>query len=173
MENEIKAPDADEYAHHYEQYIKKVREHKLIDLLKKGAEDIIEMLSTVAEEKLDYRYLEGKWSIKELIVHLMDAERIFMYRALRFSRNDDTPLQGFDENEYIPESGAELRSRESLLSEYIAIRKATIEFFKNITLAMSERRGIANGKEISVRALGYIIPGHEQHHLEVIKEKYL
>ena len=103
----------------------------------------------------------------------MDAERIFTYRALRFSRNDRTALSGFDENEYVPESNASTRSLQSLIDEYSALRQSTIELFRNITDEMSLRTGIANGKEISVRALGYVIPGHEIHHEGVIKERYL
>ena len=173
MSSNITKPSAEEYAPYYETYISKVNINDLIDALEKGQTEVIKFIQTIPLDKLDYRYQEGKWSIKEIIVHLMDVERIFTYRALRFSRNDQTALAGFDEEEYVPESNASDRSLQSLSDEYIALRRSTIEFFKNITPEMSLRMGIANGKEISVRALGYIIPGHEIHHINVIKERYL
>lgn len=169
----ISKPNADEYAPHYATYISKVNTDDLLAALDHERNEVIVFLKSIPAEKLDYRYQEGKWSIKEIVIHLMDAERIFMYRALRFSRNDRTAVSGFDENEYVPESNASARSLKSLIDEYNAQRQSTIEFFKNITIEMSLRRGIANGKEISVRALGYAIPGHEIHHMGVIRERYL
>ena len=169
----IGRPAINEYAPFYETYISKIGSDDLIKELENGEKDVTNLLKNLPEEKLDYRYAEGKWSIRELIIHLMDVERIFTYRALRFSRNDQTPLAGFDDEPYIAESNASERSLQSLLDEYHAIRKATIEFFRNITPEMSLRKGNANGREISVRALGYIIPGHEGHHLGVIRERYL
>jgi uncharacterized damage-inducible protein DinB len=169
----IARPDIHEYAPYYQTYISKVNTDDLFEALEKGEAEVITLLKSLPEEKLNYSYAEGKWSIRELMVHLMDVERIFTYRALRFSRNDQTPLAGFDDEPYIAESNAAERSLQSLLDEYHALRKATIEFFRNITPEMSLRKGIANGKEISVRALGFIIPGHESHHLGVIRERYL
>ena len=169
----ISRPTADEYAPHYETYISKVQTDDLIGALENGRTELISFLRSIPAEKLEYRYQENKWTIKEIIIHLMDAERIFTYRALRFSRNDRTALSGFDENEYVPESNASTRSLQSLIDEYSALRQSTIELFRNITDEMSLRTGIANGKEISVRALGYVIPGHEIHHEGVIKERYL
>jgi hypothetical protein len=169
----IDRPGTNEYAPYYETYISRVDTDNLIEALEKGEADVLTLFKNLPQEKLDYRYAEGKWSIKELIVHLMDVERIFTYRALRFSRNDQTPLAGFDDEPYIAESNASERSLQSLLDEYQALRKATIEFFRNITPEMSLRKGIANGREISVRAVGFIIPGHEGHHLGVIRERYL
>jgi len=173
MSNTITKPSTEEYAPYYETYISKVNINDLIDALEKGQTEVIKFIQTTPLDKLDYRYQEGKWSIKEIIVHLMDVERIFTYRALRFSRNDQTALAGFDEEEYFPESNASDRSVQSLSDEYTALRRSTIEFFKNITPEMSRRTGIANGKEISVRALGFIIPGHDIHHMNVIRERYL
>jgi uncharacterized damage-inducible protein DinB len=169
----ISRPTADEYAPHYETYISKVQTDDLIGALENGRSELISFIRSIPAEKLEYRYQEGKWTIKEIIIHLMDAERIFTYRVLRFSRNDRTALSGFDENEYVPESNASARSLQSLIDEYSALRQSTIELFRNITDEMSLRTGIANGKEISVRALGYVIPGHEIHHAGVIKERYL
>lgn len=170
----ISKPTEAEYPPYYHTYISKVStSDDLIYTLQDGRNSFITFIKTVPTEKLEYRYQEGKWTIKEIIIHLMDAERIFTYRALRFSRGDSTNLAGFDENEYVPNSDAASRSLQSLIDEYIALRNSTIEFFKNLSPEMALRTGIANGREISVRALGYIIPGHEIHHLGVIKERYL
>jgi uncharacterized damage-inducible protein DinB len=169
----ISRPEQEEYPSYYHTYIGKVDSDDLVASLEKGKDSVIAFMSSVPPAKLDYQYQEGKWTIKEIIIHLMDAERIFTYRALRFSRGDSTNLPGFDENEYVPNSGASERSLQSLLDEYIALRQSTIQFFKNLSSEMTTRTGIANGQEISVRALGYIIPGHEIHHLDVIRERYL
>jgi uncharacterized damage-inducible protein DinB len=173
MRPDISKPRKDEYAPYYETYISKVNTDDLIEALQKGENEFIQLLQAMPAEKLDYRYAEGKWSIRELVIHLMDVERIFTYRALRFSRKDQTPLSGFDDEPYIAESNASERSLQSLITEYSALRRSTIEFFRNISSEMSLRTGIANGKEISVRALAFIIPGHELHHLGVIRERYL
>ena len=168
----ITKPTQDEYAPYYQTYISKIDSEYLMDILEKSRDATLAFLTTMPAEKWDYRYQEDKWTIKEVLVHLMDVERIFTYRALRFSRNDRTSVAGFDENEYIPESNTSERTVESILAEYVALRQSTIQFFKNINSEMSLRTGIANGKEISVRALGFIIPGHEMHHINVIRERY-
>ena len=173
MSNPIARPTQDEYAPYYHTYISKADHDDLIGILEKSRDTVLAFLHTIPLDKWEYRYQEDKWTIKEVMVHQLDAERIFTYRALRFSRNDRTPLAGFDENEYIPESNTSDRSVQSIIDEYIALRQSTIQFFKNINTEMSLRTGIANGKEISVRALGYIIPGHEMHHINVIRERYL
>ena len=173
MSTGILRPNTDEYAPYYHAYICKVNTDDLIGALEAGQNEFIQLLQGISADKLDYRYQEGKWSIKEVLIHQMDVERIFTCRALRFSRNDRTSLPGFDEDQYVPEANAAERSLDSLIDEYTALRRSTIQFFKNISPEMSLRTGIANGKEISVRALGFIIPGHELHHMQVIKERYL
>ena len=173
MSNHITRPEEDEYASFYHTYISKVKADDLIDALTEGREKVLELMKSIPEDKYDYSYQEGKWTIKEVFVHHMDVERIFTYRALRFSRNDQTAVPGFDEDQYIPESNTAARSMQSIIDEYLALRQSTIEFFKNITEEMSRRSGIANGRQVSVRALGFIIPGHELHHINVIKERYL
>ena len=170
----ILKPAESEYPSYYHTYISKVGDDvNLIAALETGGIKFLSFINSIDSDKLEYRYQEGKWTIKEIIIHLMDAERIFTYRALRFSRGDGTNLAGFDENEYVPNSGASDRSLQSLVEEYQALRQSTIAFFLNLTSEMSVRTGIANGREISVRSLGYIIPGHEIHHMNVIKERYL
>jgi hypothetical protein len=173
MSIKIARPKADEYTANYATYIDRIKTDDLAETLKKGLEALVEFVQAIPAEKLDYRYQEGKWTTKEILVHLMDAERIFAYRALCFSRHDQTLLPGFDENEYVPWSNAAERTLESIMGEYTALRRSTIEFYKNISGDMSQRWGIACGRQISVRALGYAIAGHELHHMDVIREKYL
>lgn len=169
----VARPEKGEYPEYYHTYISRTIGENLIELLEQGLADLERLIVSLPASKLDYRYQSDKWSIKELLVHLMDAERIFAYRALRFSRGDRTGLPGFDEDEYVPHSGAAIRSAESILEEYRALRASTISFFENLTPEMMGRSGIANGQEISVRSLAYIIAGHEVHHLGVIRERYL
>lgn len=169
----ISKPGPGEYGPNYSGYIDKVEGDDLIAALESGSANLLNFARSIPADKLDYRYQEGKWTIKEIFIHQMDVERIFTYRALRFSRNDNTALSGFDDDDYVSESNASERTLEGILDEYTALRRSTVEFFKNITDEMSRRKGIANGKEISVRALGYIIPGHEIHHIDVIRTRYL
>ena len=169
----ISRPDPEEYSSNYAGYIHEVKGDDLIVAMESGSENLLSFISSIPAEKLEYRYQEGKWTIKEIIIHHMDVERIFCYRALRFSRNDSTALSGFDDDDYVAESNASERTLAGILDEYKALRRSTIELFKNITDMMSRRSGIANGKELSVRALGYIIVGHEIHHMDVIRAKYL
>ena len=124
-------------------------------------------------DKFDYRYAEGKWTIKDIIQHLIDAERIFTYRALRFARNDKTNLSGFDENDYVDEANANDRTVMQLLTEMSAVRHATLLLFKSFTNEQLIRIGTSNNNLLSVRALGYIIIGHQNHHQRVFEERYL
>lgn len=128
---------------------------------------------SIPPEKENYRYAEGKWTPKDILLHLIDAERIFAYRALRIARNDKTALPGFEENDYVIEANAEERSMESLLEEYFDVRKATISLFLSFSADALKRLGEASGFSVSVRAIGYIILGHEKHHANVIIERYL
>ncbi|UJH69134.1 DinB family protein [Allomuricauda sp. SCSIO 65647] len=152
----------------------KVLEHLWANFLK-----IREYVHALPEEKLYYRYADNKWTIKEILVHLIDDERIFSYRALRYARNDDTPLHGFDQDVYAKSSNANARSLESIFDEYETVRKATISLFKNLPEESFTRKGcgiehdgsIVN--ERSVRGLAYHIAGHELRHFNIIKERYM
>lgn len=130
-------------------------------------------IRSLAEDKLIYRYAEGKWTIKEILIHLIDMERIYTYRALRFARNDQTALPGFDHLHYILFSGANDRDISSLLEELEATRQSTIMFLNGLTDEALLRSGMMHGNPVSVRALMYHIAGHELHHIEIIKERYL
>jgi len=161
------------FAEYFKNYIDLVTEEDVTLALKNSYKTIKSAIKNLSEEQGDYAYADGKWTIKELLIHIMDAERIFCERALRFARNDKTNLPGFDHDDYVNYSGASERSLKSVLKEYKAIRKTTILLFKNFTKDMMMKSGTANNNEVTVLSLGYIIAGHETHHLNVLKEKYL
>ena len=169
----IEPPHVEEYPKYFDRYIKHIHEDDLLLALRRVHDDTIKFIQSIPEEKFEYRYAEGKWTIKQILNHLIDVERVFAYRALRFARLDRQPLSGFDENDYAAHANADNRSIEDLMREYNAVREATILLFKGFTEDMAGRKGIANNAEVSVRALGYMIAGHELHHMNVIRERYL
>jgi uncharacterized damage-inducible protein DinB len=132
-----------------------------------------ELILSLPEGKLNYRYAENKWTIKEIMVHIIDDERIYAYRALRFARNDETELPGFEQDDYVLYSRANERSIENIMEEYEAVRSSTIALFDGLPEDSFLRMGIANNNKVTVRALAYHIAGHELHHINIIKEKYL
>ncbi len=162
-----------EYAGFYGTYIQALENVQLIEELEISIHDFIRFVQDIPMDKFDYRYAEGKWTIKDIIQHLMDAERIFAYRALRFSRKDKTPLPGFEENDYVDNTDANSRSIQNLLSEFAVVRQATLSLFKSFSQEQLQCIGTANDNEISVRAIGFIIMGHQKHHQRVFKERYL
>ena len=162
-----------EYAPFYKNYIKALGTVELFDVLNASLDDLLNTIQHLPEEKLIYRYQEGKWTIKELVQHIIDAERVLSYRALRFSRNDATDLPGFNEDWYVENSNGNDRNIVELLDEFTFVRNASIQLFKSFTDEMYTLSGAINGGDMSVRALGFIIAGHQVHHLKVIKEKYL
>ncbi|MEZ4802649.1 MAG: DinB family protein [Gelidibacter sp.] len=164
---------SNEYNPYYQTYINKTENLNLKDGLRHNFETVSSFLKILPADKLEYRYAEGKWTIKEVLLHLVDAERIFAYRALRIAREDQTPLPGFDQDIYVVPSKANDRSFESLINEYKTVRDATIALFDTFDQKMLTAIGTASNSPISVRALGFIIMGHENHHCEVIKERYL
>jgi hypothetical protein len=169
----ITAPLPEDYPAYYGTYIQKVKGNDLIKSLKEIHQETKDLLKNVSEEKLNYRYAPGKWSIKEIIGHLIDGERVFAYRALRFARNDKTPLASFEENDWAASSNAGQRSFSELMSEFDAVRETTIHLFNSFDEEMILRKGVASEKEISVKSLGYSMAGHEFHHAGIIKERYL
>lgn len=162
-----------EYAQFYAGYIQVLENVQLIEELEISLHEFIRFVQNIPMEKMDYRYAEGKWTIKDIIQHLIDAERIFSYRALRISRNDKTPLPGFDENDYVDNANANTRSIQGLLTELSAVRHATLFLFKSFSPEQLTRIGIASENEVSVRAIGFIIIGHQKHHQKVFQERYL
>jgi uncharacterized damage-inducible protein DinB len=157
----------------YKNYVKQIEETDLLQALRISGHRALELVHSIPEDKADYRYAEGKWSTRELLCHMIDAERIFAYRALRFARNDKTPLAGFEEKEYAPQANASGRSLQKIAAEMAHLRSATIDLFEGFTPEMLTRKGTANNNELSVVALGFIIAGHETHHCNVLKERYL
>ena len=155
-------------------YINKVpADGHVLDHLAAGLEELLSLVEPLNEEKLLYRYAEGKWTIKEILVHLMDAERVFTYRAMSAARHDKTPLPGFDHNAYVPVSEANERELSGILAEYRALRAATIAFFSHLSEAALNELGMANHQPCSARGLVYMIAGHERHHLGIMHERYL
>jgi uncharacterized damage-inducible protein DinB len=169
----ITRPDKTEYFEYYDKYVQLVPQGNLLDQFRTVHEQTQKLVLLLSEEQLNYRYADGKWSIKEIIIHLADAERVFAYRVLRFARKDTTPLSGFDENHYVPQSKAADRKIADILREFSAVRQATLELLLSLDDEMFKRSGKANDKEVSVRALAYILLGHEMHHVSIIKERYL
>lgn len=165
--------NVNEYAPFYKSYIDDLGAVDLIDVLSESLDDLMTSLKDLPEEKLMYRYALGKWTIKELVQHIVDAERILSARALRFSRDDATDVPGFDEDGYVENSNANNRNFHELLEEFTYLRESTILLFSSFNSEMLAMLGSVNGSDMSVRALGFIIAGHELHHLKVIKEKYL
>jgi uncharacterized damage-inducible protein DinB len=164
----------DEYAPYQEAYIHLVnKEYTLAEELEISVHDLIHFVREIPMDKYDYRYAEGKWTIKDILQHIIDAERIFAYRALRFSRNDTTPLPGFDENSYADNGHGNNRSINDLLTEMSAVRHANIMMFKSFTEEDLMRKGTASGYTVSVRALGFLLIGHQNHHIKIFKERYL
>lgn len=154
-------------------YVREAGEINLIEELEISLHDFIRFVQNIPLDKFDYRYAEGKWTIKEIIQHLIDCERIFVYRALRFSRNDKTPLPGFEENDYVDNTNANGRSIQDLLTELSALRHSTLLLFKSFSEEQLTRTGTASGHQLSTRALGFVIIGHQKHHQKVFEERYL
>lgn len=165
---------ATEYAPFYKPYIEEIgQELAILSGLEMIGNEFVDLINSLSEDKLNYAYAENKWTIKEVIVHLIDAERIFSYRALRFARNDQTDLSGFEENDYVPFSDANKRSKSDLIAEFKTVRASTISLFQSFSDEMLLRAGTIGGNPMSVRALGFIILGHQKHHINVVKERYL
>ncbi|MBP4142600.1 DinB family protein [Flavobacterium sp. I-SCBP12n] len=162
-----------EYAEYFFPYISVLGDATLIEELEISLHEFIRFVQNIPMDKFDFRYAEGKWTIKEIIQHVIDTERIFAYRALRISRNDQTPLPGFDENNYVNNTQANTRSIQHLLTELSAVRHSNIYLFKSFSNEQLERTGIASNAGISVRAIGFIMIGHQKHHQRVFEERYL
>ncbi|MBT8287516.1 MAG: DinB family protein [Flavobacteriaceae bacterium] len=162
-----------EYGDYYHGYIQLAGEQELLTALEKSGSKMIEFFNSIPESKMEIAYARGKWTIKELIVHLIDAERVFTYRAMRFARQDSTDLPGFDQDEYVAVSKANERSKKSLIEDYKAVREATINLYRSFDDDMLRYIGTANNNPASARAIGFIIVGHERHHAQIISERYL
>ncbi|MBT8203858.1 MAG: DinB family protein [Eudoraea sp.] len=162
-----------EYHEFYKPYIMALGDVDLMEMLQKQFVNFPQFLGSIPQEKLHYAYAEGKWTVAQVLVHILDAERVFQYRALRFARNDATPLPGFDQDAYVPYSGADQVSKEALVQQYQAIRQSTITLFSSFDKEALKRVGKASGVSMSVRALGFFCCGHQKHHRQILKDRYL
>jgi len=162
-----------EYAPYYERYISLVPGNDVLGAFDDQRRQMLLLLSGRTEAEGDLRYAPDKWTLKEVLGHLNDTERIMSYRALRIARGDQTPIEGFEQDDYVRDAPFAHRPLADLIEDYIAVRRATISLFRNLDEAAWTRRGVANKNEISVRALAYVIAGHELHHRRILEEKYL
>ena len=166
-------PESDEHLAYYATYIDRVRDGDIVETLEQDTPETLEFLRSIPESRFGYRYAPGKWSVKQIVGHLADGERVFQYRAWRFSRGDTTPVPGFDENLYVDNAPFDDVSMPDLIGEFESLRRASIHLFSSMTEEMFARRGVANGSEISVRAIAFIIAGHVTHHMGVLRDRYL
>lgn len=169
----ISRPQADEYATYYGNYISKVPDGDVLALLATQIGDTLKLIESIPEARGTHRYAPDKWSIKEVLGHICDTERIMSYRALRIARADATPLPGFEQNDYVPAGAFDRRTLADLSEELAAIRQATLHLFRHLGPEALARRGTASGNPFTPRALAYVIAGHERHHVDILKTKYL
>jgi hypothetical protein len=168
----IPRPQPGEYAPYYDRYISLVPGDDILNTLDQQRRQTMLLLSGRDDEDGDFRYAPDKWSAKEVLGHVCDTERVFSYRALRIARADATPLEGFEQDDYVRNGPFAKRPLADLVEDFIAVRRATLSLLRNLDEAAWMRRGIANKSEVSVRALAYIIAGHELHHRRILEEKY-
>jgi DinB family protein len=165
-------PEPDEIPSHYVGYIQRVPETDPVVVCASQIEETAALLRGLSDTDAMYRYGQGKWSIKEVVGHLADTERIMSYRALRIARGDTTPLPSFDEKAYVPVAEFDRRSLADLVGELRTVRTATLALLRTFDADAWRRRGTASGKPVSVRALAFMIPGHERHHVEILRTRY-
>lgn len=158
---------------YFDKYIELSTSKDLEETLVESHNHLIQTILPLSEEDMMFKYSKEKWSIKDLLQHLIDTERVFIYRAMRFARNDKTELPGFDENLFANEAQADKKTKHQLIEEYIAVHKSTIMFYNTLSNESYERKGVASKEVLSVRQIAHIIAGHIQHHLTVIEERYL
>lgn len=166
-------PASSEYVHFYSDYVGLVEKGNIINTLNTQMHEIYTLINSVPGDKAFYTYEPGKWTLKEVIGHMIETERVFSYRALALSRGEQQALPSMEQDEYMEENNYNSRTLANLSNEYLAVRVSTIHLFSNMTKAMISKSGVASGFEFTVRSLAFIIAGHERHHINVIKEKYL
>jgi len=169
----LQRPLPDEYAPFYGSYVSLVPDGDVRDHLRTQMHELVALTSGVSDELAMRAYGPGKWTLKEVLLHVIDAERVFAYRILRIARGDATPLEGFEQDDWVPHSAAGARSVASLLLEYCAVRAATLQLMDSLDQAAWVRRGTASGHGVTVRAQAYICAGHDRHHQRIVRERYL
>ncbi len=165
-------PEPGEYAPYYETYISKVKGNDILGILEAQRLQMAQLFAARSERDGNFRYAPDKWSVKEVLGHMSDTERIFAYRAMRIARGDQTPLPGFEQNDYVRGGNFSERTLAGLAEEFGIVRAASIALFQSLPKEAWQRRGVADNKEITVRALAFIVAGHELHHRQVLEERY-
>jgi hypothetical protein len=166
-------PQPAEYDPYYQKYVSLVPEEDIVPALENQINDLKTMFDGVPDEKGTFAYADGKWTVKEILSHLIDGERMFAYRVFRIARGDKTPIEGFEQDGYIENSHANLRPIAELFQEFALLRKANVMFFRNLEDVDWVRTGTANSVEISVRSLAWIMVGHVRHHIDILRARYL
>ena len=172
----LNQPEQGEYASFYQNYVTNAIEAaqgNILQLLTELKDNTYGFFKSIPPEKAEYAYSEGKWTIKQLLGHLIDAERVFAYRALCFSRKETKELPGFDENDFVNNANFNSRTIDDLAKEFKSVRESNLYMLNALTDEQANFSGIANGNPVSVRALAYIMAGHELHHIQIITERYL
>ena len=165
-------PTADEHAPYYSRYVSLVPDGEIVEILSRQLEETLALLRSISEERAGESYEPGKWTVKELVGHMIDAERIFAYRALRIARGDRTPLAGFEQDDYVRNGNFAGYTLEALARELELVRRANVLMFEHLAEEAWSRRGTASDAEVSVRAIAYILAGHELHHQAILVERY-
>ncbi|HKV24039.1 MAG TPA: DinB family protein [Candidatus Acidoferrum sp.] len=168
----LRPPESGEYAPYYGRYISLVPGEDIVRELESQHVQTMELLAGHTDREGDFRYAPDKWSLNQVVGHITDTERIFAYRALRIGRGDQTPIEGFEQDDYARDASFNQRSLADLAAEFSAVREATLALFRSLAEEAWSRRGIASKNEVSVRALAYIIAGHELHHRKILQERY-
>ncbi len=166
-------PSKNDYAEYYHKYVEELEGDNILKILDKQLNKNLELFNSVSEEKANYHYSEGKWSIKELLGHMVDTERIFAYRALCIARGEKQHLPGMEQDDYVKEADFDKRQFTDMVKEYELVRKSNLQLFRSFSDKELSRRGVASNNEVTVLAIMFIIAGHELHHIKVLKEKYL
>jgi uncharacterized damage-inducible protein DinB len=168
----INRPQPDEYPAYAARYVDLVGNEPILKILEQLQQSTYNLIADLSDDNANYAYAEGKWNIKQVVGHMADTERVFAYRALAFSR-EPVELPGFDQDVYMEKATFNTRSLEDLANEFKTVRESTLYLFRSITENQSTQKGIASGNPVSVRALAYMIAGHEMHHIKILKERYL
>lgn len=166
-------PAETDYAPYYKNYIDKIKGDKILDILNQQTKELQNILNSFPESKGNHTYADGKWTVKEVIGHMMDTERVFAFRAFSIARGEKQPLPGFEQDDYVIEGKFNSRNLFDLVYEYRLMRESNLLLFRSFDNEMLSKRGIASGYEVTVNALLYMIAGHTKHHLELLREKYL
>jgi hypothetical protein len=168
----VRRPQPDEYPPFFEKYVSLIQSDDIVGALEAQRVQMVQLLGARSEREGNFRYAPGKWTVKEVIGHVSDAERIFSYRALRIARGDQTPLAGFEQDDYIVTGGFNDRSMADISAEFLSVRLATMALVQSFTEEAWSRRGTASNHPVTVRAMGYVIAGHEMHHRRILDERY-